>query len=770
MKKIILIPISLIILITWFLSGTLPDSFYKIMPSYFPDPNVLWQENPFQKVKISNIKLDANTSTERKNRQSNSFSSLGIKSDTQILFGDTHVHTTNSSDAFKFSLPLMHGAQGAFPPGYACDYARFASQLDFYFLTDHAESYTPERWQDSINSVDMCNKTADNNGYQDVYAFMGYEWTQVGTTSENHYGHHNVLFKGTDQSELPSRPIAAKRDEKSFGTLVQRNEKGKLSKMLSVLDPRHQDYYSNFNKLVEDMSDTPICAENIPSPDLPKACYESAQTPKQLYKKLREWDLDTIVIPHGMSWGWYTPPGSSWESHMDKDEVDNTLAPLIEVFSGHGSSERYGAYEARLQNADGSYSCPAPHKDYLPSCHQAGVIIEKRCLALGESDQECRQRALVARQNYVNEDSKSGFLTVPGKIDVQEWLDAGQARDLFLPAFNYRPRKSAQYALALRNFKDDEKPVGFEWGFVGSTDTHTSRAGHGYKQVGRLFGTEANGARTPFWENLILKKLGEKSAHSRTLEQMPERNLGLRLNEIERSGSFFYLGGIAAVHAKNRSRDGIWNGLKAKQTYATSGHRILLWVDLIEDGKKIAMMGDKVERSDNPEFKVVAVGSPKQASGCPDYIKDAFNAKRLEKMAFGECYYPTEKRHRLQRLEVIRIRPQSFKDEPVAPLIEDPWKVFECPKNSAKCEITFKDSEFKNSQRDALYYVRAIEEKTLIANGNTSRNETDSDGNVIKVNICSGSFITDANDDCLAQKGHQAVSSPIYTYYKNKVN
>jgi len=71
----------------------------------------------------------------------------------QILFGDTHVHTTDSADAFKYSLPLMYGARGAYPPAFACDYARFVSQLDFYFLTDHAESFTPRPWQDSIRSV-----------------------------------------------------------------------------------------------------------------------------------------------------------------------------------------------------------------------------------------------------------------------------------------------------------------------------------------------------------------------------------------------------------------------------------------------------------------------------------------------------------------------------------------------------------------------------------------------------------------------------------------
>ena len=72
----------------------------------------------------------------------------------QILWGDQHVHTTYSMDAFYISLPLMHGSRGAFPPAFACDYARFISQIDFYVLTDHAESYTPRTWNDQLTASD----------------------------------------------------------------------------------------------------------------------------------------------------------------------------------------------------------------------------------------------------------------------------------------------------------------------------------------------------------------------------------------------------------------------------------------------------------------------------------------------------------------------------------------------------------------------------------------------------------------------------------------
>ena len=81
----------------------------------------------------------------------------------QIFFGDLHVHTTFSQDAFLFSLPVIQG-EGAHPPADACNFARFCSSLDFFSITDHAEGLTKEMWQDTINSIKNCDNVSNEEG------------------------------------------------------------------------------------------------------------------------------------------------------------------------------------------------------------------------------------------------------------------------------------------------------------------------------------------------------------------------------------------------------------------------------------------------------------------------------------------------------------------------------------------------------------------------------------------------------------------------------
>ena len=164
---------------------------------------------------------------------------------------------------------------------------------------------------------------------------------------------------------------------------------------------------------------------------------------------------------------------------------------LIELYSGHGNTEEYRPW--RSFNIDKEvYSCPQPSLDFVPYCFQAGEIIRERCRVSAGSSSECDSRAKLARESYVSS-NPFGILTVP-KYNPKEWLDSGQCLDCFLPAFDYRPGSSIQYALALRNF-DDDKTEAYRFGFIGSSDNHGARPGSGYKEIDRIINSY-NGRRS----------------------------------------------------------------------------------------------------------------------------------------------------------------------------------------------------------------------------------------------------------------------------------
>ena len=138
----------------------------------------------------------------------------------------------------------------------------------------------------------------------------------------------------------------------------------------------------------------------------------------------------------------------------------------------------------------------------------------------------------------------------------------------------------------------------------------------------------------------------------------------------------------------------------------------------------------------------------------------------MKHLCRGECFNPGDVREVITRIEVIRIRPQIRADEPVAPLIEDPWKTLPCPGDPEGCVVEFSDEAFVSSGRDATYYVRAIQAPTPTINGAGLRCEEDAEGRCTRVDPCHADERTSSDDDCLADAEERAWSSPIYLLHR----
>src|SRR5437667_360257 len=277
----------------------------------------------------------------------------------QILFGDLHVHTTFSADAFIRSLPMLQG-EGAHPPADACDFARFCSGLDFWSITDHAGSISPQHWRETKESVRQCNAVAGDPRSPDPVTYLGWEWTQVGVGPADHYGHKNVILRDTADDRVPGRPISA-RDQHLIGALRQRPPLWQRLRF-PVLDFPNRQRYFDFGTFQNELAAVPLCPAGVDTRQLPEDCSETAHTPRELFEKLAQWGFDTLVIPHGNTWGLYTPPGSSWDKQLAGPEHDPARQTLIEVFSGHGNSEQYRDWHEVTYGPGGEPVCP-PHDD-----------------------------------------------------------------------------------------------------------------------------------------------------------------------------------------------------------------------------------------------------------------------------------------------------------------------------------------------------------------------------------------------------------------------
>jgi len=702
---------------------------------------------------VTDVEASAEQIEARAEAQRTVEASLDSKSDgKQILFGDLHVHTTFSPDGMAIAMPIA-GGEGAHPPADACDFARFCSALDFWSINDHAEGITPRRWAETRESIRQCNEVAGDPANPDLVSFLGWEWSQVALDPNKHYGHKNVVLLGTADDEVPTRAIAAPREQLGASPI------GLTARlMMSLMDWENREVYQAVGTYFDEIAETPHCPQGVDARDLPDDCHETAADPQTLFEKLDQWDHEAIVIPHGNAWGLNTPPGTSFDKQLTPQHHDPDRQILFEIFSGHGNSEEYRDWRAVEIAEDGSRRCPEPSDDYLPCCWRAGQIIRERCE--DPQSEVCERRVQTARQNHVDA-SVTGYWTVPGTTP-EDWLGCGQCKDCYLATFDHRPMTSAQYALAISHRPESDEPLRYRYGLIGSSDNHRARPGTGYKELDRYGMTDVSGAKSERMARSRFQDDREPAPESVRYDH-ERAPLGLaRLRHMDRQASFWLTGGLVAAHSEGRAREEIWDAFHRREVYATSGDRILLWFDWLAPDGTTRPMGSEIETDRNPRFVVRAAGAREQKPGCPRSSIEALGHERIESVCRNECFHPGETRKPIDRIEVVRIRPQIRAGEDVGALIQDPWLVLPCAGDIEGCRVDFFDPDYIREDREVLYYVRAIQPETPTVNAGGLRCKYDDDGNCIAVAPCYGDPRTDFADDCLSPAAERAWSSPIF--------
>ena len=642
----------------------------------------------------------------------------------QILFGDLHTHTNYSLDAYIFNTQLMKG-MGVVTPADACDFARYCSALDFWSINDHAEGLTPRVWEDTVDAVRACNANAGDPQHPDMVSFVGWEWSNGNSDDvPSHYGHKNVIFRTWEEGATPTRPIASAKDY--IFARVPAPVLGLISLAEDLKASADLGWYVN------ESANTPACESGVPAKELPADCRDVAETPTDLYRKLDEWGLDSLVIPHGLAWGTTNPLTADFRNQLDEYEL--RYQRLLETFSGHGNSERFEDFERIAIDAQGNLSCPPATENFTPCWQRAGDIVRARC-EQPDSD-ACQQEIEQTVAQFLKDGPRKGRKAIP-VATLNDWAGCGQLQNTFQPASMYVPRQSTQYNLAL-GFDQQGQPKRARFGLIGSTDNHVARPGNTYKETNRPLMTDNKSVSgEPTWSYTADKE----------------------------SGGFYYTGGLVAVHASGRHRDAIWEGLETRQVYATSGDRMLVWFDLLNGPNGEAPMGSDVEMSQAPRFRVKALGAFEQQAGCPAYASAALGPARVASLCGGECYQPADKRKAIARIEIVRIRPQISADEDVASLIDHRWKVFDCQQDGSACSVEFSDPEFVKAQRPALYYARVLQEAEPLISGDPFGCEVDGDGNCISRRYCIDENAP-ADEDCLAPGQPHAWTSPIYVDYR----
>ena len=225
----------------------------------------------------------------------------------------------------------------------ACDFARYCAGARLLLHQRSrrgadARALARAPWRASASATSALGRS---RRIPDLVAFVGWEWTQAGATPEAPLRPQERDLS-RDSTRTPSCP-RVRSPSLPDGTMERAPRHGAGARGRGrALALRPLGSYADFLWLIGAWRRSPECEAGVDTRALPPpTAARTRPTPEVLFEKLAQWDLETLVIPHGLAWGIHAPPGATLDdaavarARHDPERMQRCSRSI----SGHGNSE-----------------------------------------------------------------------------------------------------------------------------------------------------------------------------------------------------------------------------------------------------------------------------------------------------------------------------------------------------------------------------------------------------------------------------------------------
>ena len=551
-----------------------------------------------------------------------------------LYWGDTHLHTTNSPDAFSFGARLTPDDALRFAKGQAIEcngqYVQLSRPLDFLVVADHAEGLG------IINEIMSENPALMESDVLKRWA----KQLQEGGEAAAATGRELIsLFSAgklpkvlTDRKVM--KGVMGKVWVDHLNAVEQHNDPNKFTAFIGY-EWSSLPQGNNLHRVVIYRDGKEKAIQSFPFSS------SISNDPESLWKALQEYEDKTggkiLAIPHN-------------------GNMSNGLMFTLSDFNGNPMTQEYAALRSRWE-----------------------PLVETTQIK-GDSESH----------PFLSPNDEFAGLGVTG------W-DLGN-----LPMSSLKKQEMLQYEYsreALKNGLALEDQLGvnpFKFGMIGSTDAHTAMSTADSDNFAGKFTNMVNDKQRA----LGFEEIGKDEGPG---------------NDLIRYTWQYLASGYAAVWAENNTREALWDAMKRKEVYGTTGPRIQLrffggWdykesdinaADYVSIGyQKGVPMGSDLLKNDQEKAPVFMIAATKDAVGAnldrvqiiKGWTKDGKTFEKIYDVAWSDN----------------RSIGKDGKLATVGNTVDATTAIYENSIGAAELSTVWTDPDFDASVK-AFYYVRVLE-------------------------------------------------------------